>query len=234
MERESLLDMIRRLLAFSSSPNEHEARLAMSKAQELLLKHGLSMAEIGASKAGQFAEEIAFRGPRWPLEHAYVASIVQEFWFVHCVDRLVGKPAYRREAIFFGAPQHLPVAIHVYVYLTRLFRRLWREYRSAREECQRVPGAYARTYFLGLALGVSDRLKQGRQSFQAAGDGRSLMVIQAALDDAFQRRYPGLPVRPSRSVAPSADVFCDGLEKGRSIQIHTTVPGPKQKTLAFG
>ena len=43
---ENIVDLIKKCLALSESPNEFEAELAMSKAQELLLKYNLSMSQI--------------------------------------------------------------------------------------------------------------------------------------------------------------------------------------------
>ena len=46
MTEKSILELLRRLLALSQSPNEHEAAAAMAKAQELLFKHNLTMASV--------------------------------------------------------------------------------------------------------------------------------------------------------------------------------------------
>lgn len=46
MTEKSILELLRRLLALSQSPNEHEAAAAMAKAQELLFKHNLTMAAV--------------------------------------------------------------------------------------------------------------------------------------------------------------------------------------------
>lgn len=43
---EKIIDLIRKCLALSKSSNEHEASLALAKAQELLEKYNLSMAEV--------------------------------------------------------------------------------------------------------------------------------------------------------------------------------------------
>lgn len=50
-------EIIRKCLALSSSPNEHEASLAMERAQELLLKYNLSEADV-AAKEGRGSPEM--------------------------------------------------------------------------------------------------------------------------------------------------------------------------------
>ena len=49
-DKEKLLDKIRKLLALGESPNEHEASSAIAKAQELLEKYNLTMAEVGSKE----------------------------------------------------------------------------------------------------------------------------------------------------------------------------------------
>lgn len=41
-----IVERIKKLLALSESSNEHEAQLAMLKAQELLVKHKLTIKEV--------------------------------------------------------------------------------------------------------------------------------------------------------------------------------------------
>ena len=45
---EKVVELIQKLLALSKSPNENEAALALSKAQELLLKYNLEVADLQA------------------------------------------------------------------------------------------------------------------------------------------------------------------------------------------
>ncbi len=46
----ALVEKVRKLLALSESPNEHEAALAAEKAQDLMLRHGIEMAQIAISQ----------------------------------------------------------------------------------------------------------------------------------------------------------------------------------------
>ena len=48
-EREKLFDKIRKLMALSHSPNEHEAALAAARAREILDKYDLSLTEVEMS-----------------------------------------------------------------------------------------------------------------------------------------------------------------------------------------
>ena len=48
--RSAVLDKVHKLLSLSSSPNEHEAELALRKARELLLRHNISAAELAGTR----------------------------------------------------------------------------------------------------------------------------------------------------------------------------------------
>lgn len=54
MEKENIVELIKKCLALSKSPNENEAALAMAKAQELLLKYNLDMAAIKTTDNEQY------------------------------------------------------------------------------------------------------------------------------------------------------------------------------------
>jgi hypothetical protein len=61
---ETLIEKVRKLLALAESPNENEAALAAEKAQELMLRHGIDMAQVAAAsgKSTIGAEEGKTRG----------------------------------------------------------------------------------------------------------------------------------------------------------------------------
>lgn len=57
MEQE-LLDKVRKLLALSTSSNEHEAALAAAKAQELVLKYNLDLSMLGKGRVDEKEETV--------------------------------------------------------------------------------------------------------------------------------------------------------------------------------
>lgn len=74
---ENIILKIKKLLALSESSNEHEAKTAMLKAQELLVKHKLSMEEVKEHKDISVTEkktDITFTKARWKGRLAYVIA----------------------------------------------------------------------------------------------------------------------------------------------------------------
>lgn len=68
-EESKILRIIRKLLALSSNnPNEHEAASALSRANELLVKHNLSMTDLGEDAGIVIEDRLAFKSRlRYPI-----------------------------------------------------------------------------------------------------------------------------------------------------------------------
>jgi hypothetical protein len=58
MTHSEVTEKIRKLLALSASPNEHEAANAAAKARELLAKHNLAMADLPLAEKEQAATDV--------------------------------------------------------------------------------------------------------------------------------------------------------------------------------
>ena len=72
-------EKIKKLLALSKSPNEHEAQSALAKAQQLMAEHKISMAEVEDKeqrKAYEHLAEVTYSARRdpWILRLSQVIS----------------------------------------------------------------------------------------------------------------------------------------------------------------
>lgn len=72
-------DKIKKLLALSKSPNEHEAQSALAKAQQLMVEHKISMAEVEDKEQRKAHEHLAgvtysARRDHWILRLSQVIS----------------------------------------------------------------------------------------------------------------------------------------------------------------
>ena len=62
-------EKIKKLLALSKSPNEHEAQSALAKAQQLMAEHKISMAEVEDKENGKLIGSETFDvNPVQPIE----------------------------------------------------------------------------------------------------------------------------------------------------------------------
>lgn len=233
--REDLIDTIQRLLALSGSPNEHEARAALAKAQELMLRHQLSMSDVEREEVsrGGYTEEPIWDGRRAPMEMEFVVSILTRFFCVCAYregQRIPGrrrKPSRRIEwtVRIFGRPDQVAVARHVYVYLSRTFRRLWDGYKR---DLRRYTYSDARTYCAGLYDGLAARLLVDGAVQLAESDGENaLAVVGRDLVEAF-RAGPGAGLKPRRTtpIRGSEPVFEAGYRDGSRIELRRPLESP--------
>ena len=81
-EREKVYDKVRKLLALSTSPNEHEAALAAERARELLDKYQISLAEVDSAEFTEIIEgegiKTGYSSPRQWL-HTLAMSTAKAF-----------------------------------------------------------------------------------------------------------------------------------------------------------
>jgi len=230
MDRETIIETIQRLLALSGSPNEHEAKLALARAQEWMIRHNVSMAEVDSTEIdrGQWVDEDVAEGR--PYEQKFVASICTKFFFVKCYECIKFTNSRRvTHLCIFGDRENVAVAKHVYVYLTRRFRELWDDYR-------RLYGAerrHAQGYYFGLHEGFTRKLREERKVQEREADtSHALVVVQSKLDRKFQENHPYMQKsRPARISDGSA--FYDGVDHGRQISLHQPV-GDSRDVRAIG
>lgn len=176
-----VLDKIKKLVALSTSPNEHEAAFAAEKVQELLAEHNLSMSDVkdvDDPTAGMTTDdELVSSSVPWrrslasEVAHLYFCEYFYNHRYISTTTRSCG---YIRKDIhtFVGAPHNIVVAKLMFTYLTDTVER--------------------------LALAGSKNLKTGRSayitSFKAAASVRLCSRIRdriAALSERETRTATG-------------------------------------------
>lgn len=215
-----IIERVQKLLALAGSSNEHEARLAMAKAQELMIQHQLDQQQVEAHvRLNGDPVEVERRGGRaeMPWRAKYVDGILQHFFKVRVVyDSRNG--ANNRVANIIGRRTDVQVALYVRAYLLRAFEASFKEYRQAQ------PTASAAAYFTGLAKGLADQLAADEQR---AVTERALVVVRdpalmAKVNELFGRTRPlsGRALRDAQAQAQAA-----GREAGGRLSIRPGVEG---------
>lgn len=225
---------IKKLLSLSKSPNEHEAALALHKAQELLRKHNLSMEEVFSFTADNVRENSAFSGKKVPTWIGWLASVVAETFGVRVYKNsqyLDGRPQ-KREIRFIGFEADLMIAEHCFEYVRRGIES---GYRGKRAELRsrgikKFPRNFKNAYALGYIEAVKEKMAQlariqPRQDFQANEHVSSLPVVkQNAIDEYIKQHLNLGRARRSRMQLDRA-AYMAGLEDGARIPISKPVTG---------
>lgn len=148
-----IVEKIKKLLALATSPNEHEAKLATEKANELLIKHNIKMQDVTKQESDYTEFSLEQRG-RVASETKWVLNILKDHFFV--------QPFYRRSKVFgqthiilFGDETNVEVAKYIYDFLMTKFYDLWREYKFNHA----ADTMHKQSYYAGLYQGLDEQLK---------------------------------------------------------------------------
>lgn len=225
MTRERVIEKVRKLLALSSSSNEHEAALAAAHAQRLLAEHNLSMSELEVREegAGEVVVQVARTVPKW-LSSLF-ATVANGF---DCFPIVTTTAACSRLR-FIGVGEDPAVASCTLQFLMKELRRLATVYvrsteaghgRLSATDRQRVRNSY----LLGGVQGVRQAL--ATQKAQTPTTSTALVPVKDALIRQYREEQVGQVrmQRTRRSTVLSA-AFQQGRTDGAALQMRPVAAG---------
>jgi len=175
-----ILSKIKKLLALSESPNEHEASAALAKAQQLMLEPGISAADLEESEFVIHESHHAFSSV--PIESRYIRTIVHKHFFCEVVwmTSRHDKPRFR----IVGRDEHVLIAEYVWDYLYGVYRTLWRGYSSKlSSRMKRRTRIQAHHDFL---LGAMSAISRNLENSLPATTEDLIVNLNAKLDEHIQ------------------------------------------------
>lgn len=205
MDRENILNKVKKLFALAgNNSSEEEARQATLKAQELMVKHNIDMAEVDdvdLDKSEEITEVGVDVGPKkWKYTLAHI--VADNF---RCRFFMRGKEHF----IFYGHETDARISAETFKFLFNMGNKLGNK--LAREA--RAKYGYADNVYNSCVMGFCAGLKEvlGEQSV-------ALMVVMPEdVKDAYEERTKGF--RVCRTNAPRAyngAAFETGRAEGRS------------------
>jgi hypothetical protein len=212
MTRARVIEKVRKLLALSTSSNQHEAALAAAHAQRLLAEHNLTMSELEGREegAGEVVLEVAKTVPKWLS--ALFATVANGF---DCFPIVTSTESCSRLR-FIGVGEDPAVACCTLQYLMQELRRLATTYLRASEAAQGRLSASDRqrvrsSYLLGGVQGVRQAL--AAQKAQTPTTSTALVPVKDALIKQYRDQQIGA-VRMQRT--RRSTVFSAAFEQGRA------------------
>lgn len=112
-------EKIKKLLALSKSPNEHEAQSALAKAQQLMAEHKISMAEVEDKekrKANEHSAGITYSTRRDPWVLRLSKVISKNYCCESFSRREKGKQTYK--LYFCGLNEDVEICMIAFKYAT--------------------------------------------------------------------------------------------------------------------
>lgn len=118
MVETAIVTKIRKLLKLAADPsNPHEAALAAERAQALLFRHHLEMADVAEDVSGVVETDRPLITEPW---RKALAAVIAKFNFCRLLEWTGGMK-------FIGAPADVETVLYLYTYLSRTIFRLARE-----------------------------------------------------------------------------------------------------------
>ncbi len=220
----SILSKVEKLLSLAQSSNEHEAALAMEKANSLMRRHNINRLEQNIVAAYDYL--IINEGKkRISAVQRTIAAILKDFFFVKVVigrqfDAATGQVFRVLELI--GSQENLAVAEYVYSFLIKRLESLWQEYRSL----HKARGKEKRSYQLGVLTGLQSRLRKQEEDILSVDRSQTNALIcsqDKGLVGYYLSRHPRLKKVRHQGPQLYRNSYQDGENQGRKLVINKAV-----------
>jgi hypothetical protein len=228
MINEKLIEKIQKLLSLAQSSNEHEARLAAEKANELLIRHNINMSQL-AFTDDDFTENEFRSYRRAGMEDKYVRWIISGYFFVDLITsrkfikNAKGRVEKHIVLSMLGEKNNCSIASYTYNFLKLKFNDLWAEYKKDYDASIRSK----QSYFHGLYTGLDEQLSKQKEKImkETENNSNALVVVDAALQDFVKEKYPNLRYTNTYYNLRDSLAISDGIEHGKNIRINRGIEG---------
>ena len=219
VREDQMMRKLKKVLALADSPQEHEAQVAMQKAQLLLLKYNLNILALDEER--QFATRTLGQIKARRSDYEYtLSSILNEFFFVEVLWHGAYEAENDKEGrvlAIYGVPNNLDLAEYVYEYLVSLLPRMWGTYKKAHgvaNNRERI------RYFAGVLSGFRRKLRA-----QEATLTKSHALVWKG-DSQLKKYYKHMNPRTVNLATSGPAItrtYLDGVSEGRQVSIHKPV-----------
>lgn len=233
-----ILETIKKLLAMgegksnagNSEALKHEAETAMRKAQELMIKHNVSMEEVDEADEDdeeEYVDDLFYRCIKPVTEDVYIRGILIHFYFI----KLYRGGHRKRGGLIFkivGKKENVEVAKYIWSYLKRTFKDLWHTWKKE----SGCPTTSRGDFYYGVYLGLTEKLEEERKRLEKDQRiSKALVVIDNKLTKYADKCYPKAGDRGEKSpIRGDKESMRAGYEDGKNISLGKGVGYEKSKS----
>lgn len=216
MNKEKILDKIKKCLALSKSANEHEAAQALKQAQALMEKYEVNAVDIALSQVSEQKAErkMAFKLADWQWS---VANMIADIF---------GCQSYQRgkTMMFYGIGNRAEISAYAF---DVVYRQISADRRKFLKTCRARKPAH-RTYIAdqfcnGWIMGAWGIVKK----FEMSDEEKAIM------DGYAKKEYPYMTEARTRDAKSSIlqgstmeyEALAQGMESGKQVQLHHAMNG---------
>lgn len=237
---------IEKLLALSQSSNEHEAELALTKASELIDRHGFQKEE-NITLSDVYSHSFRTGKSRLDASYSYLAKIIGQHFgvivlFAGEYDVSSGKEFRTME--FVGTAKDILIADYVAHYILNVTEKIWSSKKAEIGGSLRNRNSFR----LGLMTGFAQKLETAKNkreqtssanplqkrardrahSLEVKNESSSLDLRQKLKEEFFARKFPKITNRSSSSRPLNQHAYHAGKQAGRALSVRPGVSGQNQ------
>ena len=213
----TVLSKIKKLLALSTSSNPNEAALAAARAQELLMKHNLTMSQVEThGQESQYCEAFVNTGSRvW--RRMLLVVIARNNFCEMVYDTATS------QAILIGEAHNQEVVTYLHQYLIgQLEPMAATAYKLSGSTIHAK--SWLDSFYVGAVESINKRLETQKNEMAAASNAcKSLVVVKdAELKQALYKFYPNTKIGAAKRIR-SSDGLREGREAGRRVALSKAI-----------
>lgn len=221
---EKIIAKVQKLLALATSCNEHEAKAAAQKAQELMLQYNLEAQQIDFDR--DYSKQELFRASENKTEMKFICPLLDKYFFVRVIT-IRNKKEKTTRIEMVGDRANTTVAKYVFDFLYRKFPELWKAYKKETGCSERAKQAF----YLGLYNGLKTQFDSQRQS--TCQERGLVLVDDPKLDEKTKELIGEYSYSKSKINIRDAAATASGEEQGRKLQINKGVENKGTSTLGL-
>jgi len=220
------LARVEKLLALAGSGNQHEAALAMQKANELLEKNHLQ-ALLARRNRCYVKKTIELHRKRLSAPVRKICSILHDFFHVRLVVAELFSPVdgeSYKVIDMYGSAENVAIAEYCCHFLMERLDRFWAQQKS---DFGGKTGKEKKSFCLGVLTGFAERLagqqRQTGQNRQHEEISALVVAEDRRLENYVASRYERLTRSRSRATQVYQDSFTSGRKAGRQLTLSRSV-----------
>ena len=231
---QKIIEKLQKLLALSASSNEHEAGLALCKAEALMREHHMSVADVALNGSGAHVHSEEVSGltkstQKWETNLGAVIAWTFGGKAIYCV-----RPGTGWSLTFIAGRTDLAIIVDLYERLRDTVKRMSKDYasRTASPAGGPMKQRFLGSYRLGMVRTIQERLTRVKenttpsdQATNAYGlTGKELLVVKdRAIAQHLAQLFPNLRTRHGRSSRVVGSAYQQGRDDGHAVSLHRAV-----------
>lgn len=224
--KDEIIEKIQKLLSLANSDNENEAKIATTRANELLIKYNLSLQTVTDRQFEYIDQKITSTGLTFKPHQKMISQILISYFFVRIVIGRVhigyssgrwaktgeGKAQYKKVISLVGTKENCQIATYIFSYLNDAFPKLWEQYKTK----NKAKMSHRISYYTGLTQGLKLMLDQTKWKVE---NETGLIVKKDPKLDEYLKKISGGSYGNASNTELNHRVVQDGFQDGKNIQL---------------